>query len=265
MKPLLLIAAGILSVSRLNAAEASTGGHSLHATACEGSYPRHLQGICTNNRDAIYWCWTDALVKTDAQGRILKQVPVADHHGDLCYHNGRVYVAVNLGKFNQPAGKADSWVYVYDGSTLAEHARHPVPELVHGAGGIACHEGKFIVVGGLLPGVNENYLYEYDEAFKFRARHVLASGYTLMGIQTATFAGDSWWFGCYGEPKILLRADQNYRLTGKWEFNASVGIVPLDPKRFLIGQNTMVKGQGNQGRVVIAREDANAGLVLEKP
>ncbi|MDZ4404411.1 hypothetical protein [Prosthecobacter sp.] len=237
----------------------------LRATACEGTYPRHLQGICTNGRDAIYWCWTGALVKTDTEGRILKQVPVANHHGDLCYHAGHVYVATNLGKFNRPAGEADSWVYVYDGDTLAEITRHAVPELVHGAGGMAYHDGKFIIVGGLPPGVNENYLYEYDEAFKFRARHVLASGYTLMGIQTVTFADGAWWFGCYGKPTILLRSDMQYRTTGKWEFNASVGIVPLDGRRFLVGQNTVVKGKGNQGRVVIARSDEKAGLVIEKP
>jgi hypothetical protein len=237
----------------------------LRATYCEGSYPRHLQGICTNERDAIYWCWTDALVKTDSQGRILKQVPVANHHGDLCYHAGRVYVATNLGKFNRPAGEADSWVYVYDGETLAEITRHAVPEVVHGAGGMAHHDGKFIIVGGLPPGVNENYLYEYDESFKLQKRHVFASGYTLMGIQTAAYADGAWWFGCYGKPQVLLRADEKFQCTGKWEFNASVGIVSLDRGRFLIGQNTVVKDKGNQAKLVIARADEKTGMVLEKP
>lgn len=233
------------------------------ATSCEGAYPRHLQGICTDEREAIYWCWTDVLVKTDAQGRILKRVPVANHHGDLCFHAGRIYVAVNLGKFNQPAGQADSWIYVYDAETLAELARHPVPELVHGAGGMAYHAGKFIVVGGLPPGVNENYLYEYDVSFRFQRRHVLASGYTLMGIQTAAFADGAWWFGCYGVPKILLRADEHFRLTGKWEFDASLGISPLAGGRFLIGQNTATRGIGHKGRAVVAKPEPVKGLVIE--
>ncbi len=149
------------------AAPALSGLHSaraaepaFHPAACEGGYPRHVQGICTNGRDSIYWSWTEALVKTDRDGRLLKQVPVASHHGDLCYHDGRVYVAVNLAKFNQPAGAADSWVYVYDGDTLAEFAKHHVPELVHGAGGMEWHDGKFFIIGGLPPGVNENYIYE---------------------------------------------------------------------------------------------------------
>lgn len=241
-----------------------------HAVACEGTYPKHLQGFCTNDRDAIFWCFTTTLVKTDTEGRVLKQVPVASHHGDLCLKDGRVYVAVNLGKFNEPAGKEDSWVYVYDAESLAEVARHPVPELVHGAGGMAYHDGKFIIIGGLPPCVNENYVYEYDETFRFQKRHVLASGYTLMGIQTVTHADGAWWFGCYGKPAVLLRSDEKFQFTGKWEFNASVGIAPISAGRFLIAQNTSVKdddgkANGNQAKAVIARVDAKAGLVIEIP
>lgn len=241
-----------------------------HAVACEGSYPKHLQGFCTDEHNAIFWCFTTTLVKTDADGRVLKQVPVASHHGDLCYKDGRVYVAVNLGKFNEPAGKENSWVYVYDAKTLAEIARHPVPETVHGAGGMAYHDGKFIIIGGLPPGVNENYVYEYDETFRFQKRHVLASGYTLMGIQTVTHADGAWWFGCYGKPAVLLRSDEKFQFTGKWEFNASVGIAPISGGRFLIAQNTSVKGadgktNSNTARVVVARPDEKAGLVIEKP
>jgi len=246
----------------LHALRAADG---FRATTCEGNYPRHLQGLCTDGKDALYWCWTDFLVKTDADGHLLKKVPVANHHGDLCFHAGRVFVATNLGKFNRPAGEADSWVYVYDGDTLAEVAKHRLPELVHGAGGMAFHDGKFILVGGLPPGVNENYLYEYDEKFQFQQRHVLASGYTLMGIQTAAYADGAWWFGCYGKPQELLRADDKFQFVQKWTFNASVGIAPISGGRFLIAQNTNVKGQGNQAKVVIARSDEAAGLVIEKP
>jgi hypothetical protein len=57
-------------------------------------------------------------VKTNLDGKLLKQVPVVNHHGDLCFHDGKLFVAVNLGKFNDPKGNADSWVYVYDAKTL---------------------------------------------------------------------------------------------------------------------------------------------------
>lgn len=99
-----------------------------------------------------------------------------------------MYVATNLAKFNRPAGEADSWIYVYDGDTLAALAKHRVPKVVHGAGGMAWREGRFYIVGGLPPDVNENYAYEYDESFKFVKRNVIASGYTLMGIQTVAYA-----------------------------------------------------------------------------
>ena len=38
---------------------------SFHGVKCEGVYPHHLQGICTNKSDAIYWSFTTFLVKTD--------------------------------------------------------------------------------------------------------------------------------------------------------------------------------------------------------
>lgn len=239
------------------------GDRDFHAAQCEGVYPEHLQGICANERDALFWSWTDALVKTDLNGRVLRRVPAANHHGDLCFHDGNVYVAVNLGEFNRPAGRADSWIFVYDAGTLAELARHRVPELVHGAGGIAYRDGKFLVVGGLPEGVNENYVYEYDAAFAFQKRHVLASGYTLMGIQTVAFADGAWWFGCYGNPRVLLRANEQFQLTGRWEFDAALGITGLGDGRFLIGQNKKTKGVGHEGRVTPARADADHGLVLE--
>jgi len=90
----LLLTLALLSLHGVRAAD------DFHATACEGTYPRHLQGICTDGRNSIYWCFTEALVKTDRNGLLIKKVPVASHHGDLGYHDGRVFVATNLGKFN---------------------------------------------------------------------------------------------------------------------------------------------------------------------
>jgi len=234
------------------------------SAVCEGAYPRHVQGICTDGQDAIYWSWTDAIVKTDRQGKLLKKVAAPDHQGDLCYHAGKIYVAVNLGKFNQPAGQADSWVFVYDAQTLAELSRHAVPDVVHGAGGMAYHDGRFIVIGGLPPGVNENYVYEYDAEWKLVKRHTLDSGYTLMGIQTVEYADGAWWFGCYGKPQVLLRADERFQFTGRWVFNASVGIARIGPNQFLIAENQVKKGVGNTARVHLARAQEGQGIVLEK-
>lgn len=252
MKRLVFLFLVLLSAPSLHAGE-------VRSVACEGFYPRHLQGVCATG-EAIYWSFTTVLVKTDATGAVLKQIPVADHHGDLCHHGGKIFVAVNLGKFNDPAGNADSWVYVYDAATLQELARHAVPEVFHGAGGIGFRNGRFFVVGGLPNGVDENYVYEYDDAFKFQAKHVIGSGHTHLGIQTATFAHDRWWFGCYGDPKILLVTDSEFRLQGRFEFDCSLGIETLSEGRLLSASGKCDKEKGCTGRVDIAVPDEKAGL-----
>ncbi len=237
-----------------------------HSVSCEGHYAKHLQGICTNDRNAIYWSFTDQLVKTDLDGKVLKQVAVASHHGDLCHVDGRRFVAVNLGQFNQPAGKADSWVYVYDADTLAELARYETQDVVHGAGGMAWRDGRFFIVGGLPPGTNENYVYEFDDSFTLKNRHVLASGYTLMGIQTVACAEGRWWFGCYGSPKTLLVANESFQLVGSWRFECSLGVVGLADGRFLVAEGKSSKETGCTGAVRIAVPDEQSGLrLVESP
>jgi len=231
--------------------------------SCEGTYAGHLQGICLDGKGAIYWSFTDALVKTDAVGKVLKKTAVANHHGDLCYHDGKLYVAVNLGKFNEPPGKADSWVYVYAADNLSELARHPVPEAVHGAGGIGCHAGRFMVVGGLPPGTDENYVHEYGPDFRFIRTHVIQSGYTLMGIQTAEFINGCWWFGCYGNPRILLKTDESFRLVGRYEVDCALGLAGLPNGGLLIGRGANDGRKTYVGRVVLARADEAKGLVVE--
>lgn len=216
---------------------------------CEGSYDGHLQGIAVDGAKAIYWSFTATLVKTDENGKLLKSVRVPSHHGDLTCHEGKVYCAVNLGKFNQEPGKADSWVYVFDANDLALIAKHPTPEVVHGAGGMDCRQGHFYVIGGLPVGYQENYVYEYDDAFRFVKRHVVKSGYTLMGIQTACFAHGFWWFGCYG--KKLLQTDEAFHLVGKYDLDFGTGVAGQSDKRLLKGISFKENGRWH-GKAVVA-------------
>lgn len=250
-----LIALILLSATAAIAAD-------FQAVTCEGTYPHHLQGVCTDDKDAIFWCFTTKLVKTDRSGKVVKQVDVANHHGDLCYYKGSVYVALNLGKFNDPKGNADSWVYGYDAGDLSLLAKHKTPEVFHGAGGIAVHDGKFLVVGGLPDDVQENYAYEYDGDFKFVKKHTLASGHTHLGIQTAAFADGHWWFGCYGKPQILLKADASLKKVERFEFNCSLGIVPVGNGKFLVARGGSTKEKGYIGRLVLAVSDKKSGLKL---
>ncbi|HEY1060351.1 MAG TPA: hypothetical protein VGE44_01635 [Daejeonella sp.] len=203
---------------------------------CEGLYPMHLQGISTDKKSNIYWSFTNELVRTDLKGKILDRIKVLNHHGDLCFEGGKVYVAVNLGKFNELPGQEDSWVFVYDAANLKELGRYKVPELVHGAGGISTYKGNFFVVGGLPKGATENYIYEYNKDFKFIKRHVIASGYTYKGIQTAEFHEGQWWFGCYGSPK-LIKTDAKFKILDKNDFNVSLGIVGYSSKKLFIADS----------------------------
>lgn len=226
---------------------------------CEGSYPHHLQGICID-ADAIFWSFTTVLVKTDRDGNLISKVPVANHHGDLCYHDDKLYVAVNLGKFNDPQGNADSWIYVYDAADLSCIAKHETQEVFHGAGGIGVDDGRFFVVGGLPSGVQENYVYEYDADFQFVKKHVIDSGHTLLGIQTATFADGRWWFGCYGNPKILLVTDGKFNLQGRYEFDSSLGIAGLPDGRLFSASGRCIKDKGCTGSAQVAVPDDKSGL-----
>jgi hypothetical protein len=241
-----------------------------HEVRCEGAYPGHLQGICTDNARSIFWSFTTVLAKTDQDGKLTTKIAVASHHGDLCYCDGKVFVAVNLGAFNDAEKHADSWIYVYN-ADLVELARKRVPEVVYGAGGIACHNDHFVVIGGLPPSVHENYAYEYDKDFHFVKQHVIRSGYTLMGIQTAAYANGFWWFGCYGRPQVLLKADESFREVEKYTFDGSLGIVGLSDGSFLVGRGGRLSGRKVfTGEALMAVPDAKAGLAvrdrnLQKP
>ena len=119
--------------------------------------------------------------------------------------------------------------------------------------------------------VTENYVYEYDGAFKFVKKHILASGHTHLGIQTATFGDGHWWFGCYGKPKsdtapstppILLKADASLKKVERFEFDCSLGIVPLSDGKFLVARGGFTKEKGHTGRLVLAVPDKERGLKL---
>lgn len=224
---------------------------------CPGDYSGHLQGIAVDDGGNIYWSFTASLVKTDAQGKELKRVDVPAHYGDLTWHAGKVYVAANHGKFNEEVGAAQSWVYVHDAESLALLGKHAVPEVVHGAGGMEWHDGRFFIVGGLPPGHTENYVYEYTETFAFVRRHVIESGYTLMGIQTACRGRDGlWWFGCYGKPAVTLCTDDAFNLRGIYAFNGALGIARTEASDvFLIGKNRVIDKR-NVGSVARVRVEA---------
>ncbi len=212
-------------------------------------YKNHLQGMTTDYRRHLYWSHTTVLVKTDLKGVVLKSIIVPDHHGDLAYHQGRLYVAVNLGQFNEKPGLADSWIYVYEAGDLRFVEKYPVPEVVHGAGGIAIHQDQFMVVGGLprLAGYDKNFVYEYDCRFNLKKIHELASGPTWLGIQTAVWFNGFWYFGCYASEahpegvvlKAGMAANGFLQLVDSYEMDMSFGLIGLKENRFLCSNRSL--------------------------
>ncbi len=224
---------------------------------CAGRYPSHLQGIAGNGVDTLYWSFTDTLVKTDAHGQVLAKVEVPYHHGDLCLVGDRLYVAWAR-KFNQPAGD-DAHVYVYDAGDLSLVETIPLPEVPFGAGGIAYHDGRFLIVGGLPKGFEENYVFEYTDDFRYVGTHVIPSGYTALGIQTACWHDGFWWFGCYPVEgkKGLLKVDADFNLVGVYDVSPAIGLVGWGEGRFLMARHF---GEEFQAKAVPMVADEERGL-----
>jgi len=91
--------------------------------------------------------------------------------------------------------------------------------------------------------------YEYDPQFMFVKKHVIKSGHTHLGIQTAAFHDGQWWFGCYGGPKILLVTKADLKMEGRFEFDCSLGIVGIGNGTLLIGRGSCSQESGCVGRV----------------
>ena len=160
-------------------------------------YRGHVQGADSDGTN-IWWSFTSHIVRTDLNGRILKTVDVGGHHGDLCVRRGILYVAVERGRFNA-SGPAQSFVVSYRADTLEKLKEWPLAETVYGAGGITEMNGSFYVVGGLPPGIEENYVYQYDGDFRIMKKHVLKTGYTRFGIQTISYDDEKFLLGFYGD------------------------------------------------------------------
>lgn len=263
--PLLAAALALSSRARAESSTPLQVAALPNGVALGGLYPGHLQGVCTNDRDTVYWSLTDKLVMTDPTGRVLKQVDVASHHGDLCHVDGKLYVAVNLGLFNDPQRRSDSWIHAYDAADLSFMSKHRADAVVYGAGGMTFGDGRFIVVGGLPADIAENYLYEFDPDLAFVRKITLKSGHTHLGIQTAAYHADHWWFGCYGAPEILMKVDRTFSRVQKFVYDCALGIVPLDRDTFLVAKGACSKDRGCVASLAPARLDSWIEQGLLKP
>ena len=221
-----VLAVGLLAVAQPSVAQ------EIH---CEGAYDGHLQGIAMDAEGNIYWSFTVTLVKTDGEGHVIKKVEVPAHHGDCWVAGERLYVAVNHGKFSDGPANRKSYICAYETSDLTLAWKKEVPEVRYGAGALTMRGGHFFVASGRVPkGAEDNRIFEYDGACQFIAEHILKSGPTYLGIQTMAYVDGTWWFGCYGEPRETLRADDDFTLQERLPFECSLGIAP--PTRWRVSR-----------------------------
>ena len=210
---------------------------------CPGSYKGHLQGITTDDSGNLYWSFTVMLVKTDAQGKELSKIVTPYHSGDLTWHDGKVYVAFNNGRWNTEGGGAKSVINVYDDKTFELISTCALPEVIYGSGGVEYYDGHFFVVGGLPKGYQENYVYEYTEIFQFVKQHVIPSGYTDVGIQTICYGDDgNWWLGYYQTGTLIT--DGQFKLLSKHKFDTAIGIARTNEKGVFWVASTRKNDQG---------------------
>lgn len=268
MKTRLLFILTLITTSLLwlNAQIITTGNNvTIPAIVGDTAPYTHLQGVCTNNSDKLYFSFNSKLIQTDLTGKVLRSTLVTHHHGDICYNNGKLYVAVEFGNFNDAAGTSNSRVYEYDSETLDFIKSYTITQTIYGCGGIATDGTRFILVGGLpSTGFIENYLYEYDMNFQFVAKHTLASGYTTMGIQTACYANNKWWFGTYGTPNKVLRTDNQFGNLAIFNFSCAFGIAGISNGNFIVADEVITGGLTFPSTVgyKIVSEDATAGLKI---
>ena len=118
-------------------------------------------------------------------------------------------------------------------------------------------------MGGLPDETEVNYVYEYTADFTFEKKHVVQSGHTHLGIQTACFAHDRWWFGCYGDPRVLLVTDAEFRMKGKYELDCAYGVERFGDDQLWVAADRLVPDSGHQAMLQAATPDNKLGYRIE--
>lgn len=201
------------------------------------SFKRHMQGLAAA-ADRIYWSHTDRLAVTDTAGSYIKLVEADYHHGDICINGGKLYAAVNKGKFNRESG-AENFVYVYDlDLNLLEVV--PIDFMPQGLGAIEFSDGSFYLGGGALKDAKTFKIYKCSKDFKLEKVFEIPAYDSELGVQTICSCGGFFWFGCYmrSGKEFLWKLDKNLRVLGRFNNFAALGIsrMPAESDRLIIGR-----------------------------
>lgn len=205
---------------------------------CDFRNKSHLQGVADGD-GAVYWVFTDVIVKSDFSGKVLKKVPLhrmpggGCHGGDPCFANGKLYIPYNGSGFNKFLKDRPNINFIQQYSAdLKFEKNFPVPDLEFGAGAVAWHDGRFFVAGGRPAALPGNAIYEYDRDFRLIKKHELDFS-SRKGIQTLTTDGRYWYIGVYNSPAATFVTDMDFAVLGKWKISCSVGLLHLSDGRKL--------------------------------
>lgn len=208
---------------------------SAETITCAEAGPQHLQGVSADGAN-VYWSFTSRLVKTDAVGGVQCSADVPNHSGDLCAHNGEVYVATREGSRND--------IVVYDAQTLARKRRYSLAVDCTGGlevAGIEYADGRFWVAIGHQPDAEQTVsrVFEYTPSFVLVAKHELPAA-TAYGVQTIAWSDGQFVLGVYGPnasdasvvPAGALLCGPNLSGCAYSALAASEGVMTLGGKLF---------------------------------
>ena len=224
---------------------------------CEGSWSGHLQGVAFDGKDKLYWVFNRHLVQTGTNGKLLNATMLkreegkADHGGSPCYANGFIYVPYCGSGFNKELkGKPSyNFVQVYDEKDLSLVKSYSIPDVVYGAGAIAFADGNFFVTGGRPANMPGNTVYEYSPEFKLLKKHHLEFN-SHLGIQSMTFDGKNFWFGCYSvRSGGAYRTGRDFKVNGYYNFHGAFGMVPLSDHKILLAAPDSGRKAGGKASV----------------
>ncbi len=160
-------------------------------------YQGHLQGFCADD-NALYLAFTTVMVKADYHGNILLEKPIDSHAGDVCLHEGNIYVAHDV---RAKGAETGSFVTVLD-TDFNQLKRIPLPKPMR-PDGIAFLNGSFFIGNDQFGKEPHplNHIHQYDENFVLQKIHAIDIGATQYGVQTMAGVNNELWMGFYMNPR----------------------------------------------------------------
>ena len=235
---------------------------------CEGSWSGHLQGVAFDGKDKLYWVFNNHLVQTDPKGKLLNATMLkrepggVNHGGSPCYADGSIYVPYCGSGFNAELNGKPSYnfIQVYSEKDLSLVKSYSIPEVVYGAGAIAFADGNFFVAGGRVANKPGNTVYEYSPEFKLLKKHELEFN-SHLGIQSMTFDGKNFWFGCYSvRAGSAYRTGRDFKVNGYYNFSGAYGMIPLNDRKIVLASPDT--DRKSSGKAQLADSDKMKKTVL---